>query len=270
MHPHVREDKGQEKNKTMNNRFLFATLFGVVFSVTTRLNAQQTEGTVRYLTTYDWVKMKNACDYLDKSRKERDAYMWGNRSEWKMYYNLFFSAKQSMFKESEEKVKDEHDDDDYAWRKDIYYLTRNFEKKTFFNAIEMLGKVYLVSDSLKTPDWKILNDLKEIAGHVCMNASLTDTLLKQKVIAWFALDIPIQSGPDRFYGLPGLILEVNVNNGAKIMTADKIELKTLTTEMDIPKKQKGKQVNNLAYLAVIKKFLDDRRKLEEFPWGIPY
>jgi GLPGLI family protein len=236
----------------------------------TRLNAQQNEGKVRYLITSDWVKMLNACDYLDKSQKEKSAYMWSNRSEWKSYENLYFSPKQSKYEESEEKVKDEEDEDTYAWRQDVFFITRNYEKNTFFNADEMLGKVYLVSDSLKSPDWKILNDLKEVAGHVCMNASLYDTLRKQNVVAWFALDIPVQAGPDRFWGLPGLILEVNINNGARIFTADKLEFKPLTNEFDLPKKLKGKQVNNIAYLAVIKKFLDDKRKAEEFPWGIRY
>jgi GLPGLI family protein len=134
----------------------------------------------------------------------------------------------------------------------------------------MLGKVYIVSDSLKAPDWKILNDLKEVAGHVCMNASLNDTLRKQKIIAWFALDIPVQAGPDRFWGLPGLILEVSINNGSKTMVAETIDMKALTTEFDLPKKLKGKQMNQAAYLAVIKKFLDDKRKAEEFPWGMRY
>jgi GLPGLI family protein len=237
----------------------------------TRVNAQQTEGKVKYLTTFDWVKMVNSCDYLDKSRKDQASYMWGNRSEWKMYNNLYFSAKQSKYEDSEEKAEqDEFDDGNYAGRKETFFLTRNFEKSTFFNAIEMLGKVYIVSDSLKAPDWKILNDLKEVAGHVCMNASLNDTLLKQKIIAWFALDIPVQAGPDRFWGLPGLILEVSINSGAKTMVAETIDMKTLTTEFDLPKKIKGKQMNQTAYLAVIKKFLDDKRKAEEFPWGMRY
>jgi GLPGLI family protein len=134
----------------------------------------------------------------------------------------------------------------------------------------MFGKLYLISDSLKIPDWKILNDIKEVAGHVCMNASLKDTLLNQKIIAWFALDIPVQSGPDNYFGLPGLILEVIINNGAKTMTAEKIDFKTLTTEFDLPKKLKGKQINNTAYNTMIKKFIDEKREAEEFPWGIRY
>jgi GLPGLI family protein len=254
----------------MNKRFLFAALLIVFCGTMIRLQAQQTEGKVRYLTSYDWVKMINQCDYLDKTHKDQASYMWGNRSQWNIYNTLYFSSKKSKYENSEEKAPNDFDDEGYAGRKETFFITRNFETNTLFNALEMLGKTYLVSDSLKTPDWKILNDLKEVAGHVCMNASLSDTLRKQKISAWFALDIPVPTGPDRFFGLPGMILEVNINNGAKIMTADKIDFKTLTTEFDLPKKLKGKQINYAAYTAIIKKFLEDKRKAEEFPWGMEY
>jgi len=254
----------------MKRKYIWILLFILATGLfSAKSFAQQVQGSVKYLTTYDWVKMINSCSYLSKDRKDKTAYLWGNRSEWKVYNNLFFSAQRSKYENSEEKA-DPDDDEGYAGRKETFYLTRSYENKTYFDAIEMLGKVYLVSDSLKTPDWKILNDLKEVAGHVCMNASLTDTLLNEKIIAWFALDIPVQAGPDRFFGLPGLILEVSINNGAKTMTAEKIEMKELTKEFDLPKKLKGKQVNCAAYTAVIKKFLDEKRKAEEFPWGINY
>lgn len=254
----------------MTRRFVFIALLIASCCFPFKTFSQQTEGTVKYLTTYDWVKMINSCDYLSKDRKDKAAYMWGNRSEWKVFNNLYFSALKSKYEESEEKAEQNEEDDGYAGRKETFFITRNFEKNTCFDGIEMFGKLYLISDSLKIPDWKILNDIKEVAGHVCMNASLKDTLLNQKIIAWFALDIPVQAGPDSFFGLPGLILEVIINNGAKTMTADKIDFKTLTTEFDLPKKLKGKQINNTAYNTMIKKFIDEKREAEEFPWGIRY
>lgn len=244
-------------------------LLSFLIFVSQKSFSQQTEGTVKYLTTYDWVKMLNACDYLSKERKDKISYMWGNDSEWKIYNNLYFSSTRTKYEESEEKA-DPNDDGSYASRKETFFITCDFEKNVSFDAITMLGKVYLISDSLKKPDWKILNDLKEVAGHVCMNASLTDTIRNQKIVAWFALDIPLQAGPDRFFGLPGLILEVNINKGAKVISAEKIEMKTLSSEFDLPKKLKGKKVNATEYNAVIKKFYDEKRQAEEFPWGVPY
>ena len=77
-----------------------------------------------------------------------------------------------------------------------------------------------------------------------------DTIKKQKVIGWFALDILNNGGPERFFGLPGLILEVNVNDGALVITADQIALKKLTTELDLPKKIKGKKIKENEYYAI--------------------
>jgi hypothetical protein len=36
-----------------------------------------------------------------------------------------------------------------------------------------------------------------------------------------------------------MILEVDVNDGAMVITADKIELRPLTNEMDLPEKSRG-------------------------------
>lgn len=104
------------------------------------------------------------------------------------------------------------------------------------------GKNIYHEDSLHAPQWKILNDKKEITGHVCTNAFMTDTVKKkQKVEGWFAPDLKNNGGPELFFGLPGLILEVNINNGGMIITADKIDLKKLTVELNLPKKIKGKK-----------------------------
>ena len=139
------------------------------------------------------------------------------------------------------------------------------------DAIDLLNKTYIIEDSLRAPKWKILTEMKEIAGHICMNAFWNDTLRKQKVVAWYALDIKNNGGPERFFGLSGLILEVNINDGAIVFTADKIEEKKLTTELDFPKKIKGKKIKEKDYEDILRKFFAEKRKMEEPPfWGIRY
>jgi GLPGLI family protein len=104
-----------------------------------------------------------------------------------------------------------------------------------------------------------------------MDASWYDTLKQQQVIAWFAMDMPISGGPERFCGLPGMILEVEINDGALVITADKIEMKPLTVEMDLPKKIKGKFIHEDDYYKVLRKHFDERKKEEEPPfWGVRY
>lgn len=249
---------------------LVIAAFTVFLSLkTTELNAQKIEGTIRYLRTQNWAKMMASVDYISKQQRDRMMYMWGTRSEWKTYTHLHLNATESKYENSEEEA--EPGSEGWSNRKETFFMKRNFKDNTLYDGITLLGKTYLIHDSIVPPAWKIMNDMKEVAGHICMNASLNDTLRKQNTIVWFALDIPISAGPDRFTGLPGIILEVDINNGALVMTADKIDLATLTTELDAPAKIKGKKINMAEYNKLIAKQIKERKAAEEpWFWGISY
>ena len=232
--------------------------------------AQEMEGAIRYLVVHDRAKKMAAVDYISQQQRERISYMWGKDSEWKQYTNLYFSPTESKYEDSEERA--EPDDEGYSWRKEPFFVTRNFEKNTMYDLIQVQGKSYQIQDSMFRQDWKIRNDLKEVAGHLCMNASWEDSLKKQQVTAWFALDMPLSAGPEMFCGLPGLILEVDINNGAMVITADRIDLKKLAgNEMTLPKKVKGKKISNTEFRAIIKKHMDEQRKAEQpYFWSMRY
>jgi GLPGLI family protein len=249
---------------------LVFTLFWGVAGARAQDTPAPVEGSIRYVLTHNWTKRYASLDYISKQRKERNAYMWGgSRSDWKMYADLYFTPTESKYEESDEKAED--DDMGYSWRKEAYTLRRNFATGKMTDVIEMLGKTYIVEDSIQVQEWKIMNDLKEVAGHICMNAFWEDTLRKQKITVWFALDIPSSAGPEKLCGLPGLILEADVNEGALSIVAEKIELKQLTTEMAVPKKTKGKKVNYAAYMTVVKDHIAEKIKNEEpWYWGIRY
>lgn len=233
------------------------------------LNAQPVEGTIRYLRTQNWAKMMATVDYISQAQRDRMMYMWGNRSEWKTFNTLHIKGNESRYENSEEAA--EPGNEGWSDRKETFFMKRNFNNGTLYDAVTFLGKVYLIHDSIVPPAWKILNDMKEVAGHICMNATFTDTLRKQNVLVWFALDMPVSSGPDRFIGLPGLILEVDINNGAVLITADKIDATPLTTELDAPAKIKGKKINMTEYNLLIEKQIKERRAAEEpWFWGINY
>lgn len=229
------------------------------------------EGKIRYLIAHNWSKKMAALDYISQQRKERDAYMWGgSQSEWKEYGELFITPETSFYRNSEETA--EGDESTYAWRRSAYAIRRNFKTSSMLDQIEQLGTVYVIEDSLHCQDWKILNDLKEVAGHLCMNASWTDTIKDQNITAWFALDLPHSGGPERFCGLPGLIMEVDINDGALVISADKMDMRALTPEeVAIPKKIKGKRITETTYSEVTWKYVQEKKK-EEVPWfwGLRY
>jgi GLPGLI family protein len=231
--------------------------------------AQQNEGVIRYLVTSNWVKMMKSVDYLSKEQTERMSYMWGNNAEWKTYATLYFSDSRTKYEDSEEKADSRAGN--YAWRKTQYCITRDLVNLQIRDLIEMLGKVYIIEDTLVFPEWKILNDLKEVAGHICMNAVWIDTLKKQRIVAWFALDMPVSGGPERSGGLPGMILELDINDGAKVISADKIDMQKLGDELEFPSRVKGNRIQEAEYHAILRKHFDDKRKAEQSPfWGIRY
>jgi len=64
---------------------------------------------------------------------------------------------------------------------------------------------------LNEVDWEITEDYKNILGYECQKATTTFTARNGKtteIVAWFTTEIPISSGPYRYAGLPGLILEI--------------------------------------------------------------
>lgn len=92
----------------------------------------------------------------------------------------------------------------------------NNKELIYLNQKDLYGKRFLIRDSLEKNDWKILeNDFKLINGYKCVKAILINDTNKTKesfVNAWYAVDILSGCGPDFYYGLPGLILEIETEN----------------------------------------------------------
>ena len=243
-------------------------LFFVIFLLFSIIARAQTEGVVHYTRTTYWTKMMNQMTFLSKQEKERYTYMFGGRDDWQEYTLLYFNDKASKYTHSDEKSAES---EGYDWRKEQYIVRRDFEKGTMTDIIEAAGKTYIVEDSLRTPNWKILNDLKDVAGHICMKAVVEDTVKKQKIVAWFAQDLPVNAGPERLFGLPGLIMEIDINDGTVVVSATRIETKKLTQELDLPKKMKGTRLSETAYQQMLAKFIKEKIKEERNPyWTMRY
>ena len=237
-------------------------LLVVILFFSTQSYAQTGEGMVRYLRTADRSRELASYEYLRKELQAKFSEGYGLNS---YFTTLYINATRTRFE-----GWDEQDPEWINLRSD-YTITCDFGKQSMQELHSVNGKPYIVVDSLRPPRWSILNEMKEIAGHTCMNAYYKDTLRHQKVMAWYALDIPLAGGPEGFFGLPGLILEVNVNDGALFLTAAKITPMKLTTELDFSKKTKGKKIKDKEYIDIIsKQIADNRKKLKPLLNGIMY
>lgn len=83
--------------------------------------------------------------------------------------------------------------------------------------------------------------------------------IKEKtIVAWYAPEIPINQGPDKYWGLPGLILEVN--DGTTILLCSKIAL-NVKDKADIKAPKTGKVVSQKEYDETVKKKMEEMREM---------
>lgn len=73
-------------------------------------------------------------------------------------------------------------------------------------------KWYCVQDTIKAFTWELFPDTMRILGFVCQKAVFRSSALgniERPYTAWFAPDIAYSYGPFRFFGLPGMILQLD-------------------------------------------------------------
>jgi GLPGLI family protein len=206
-------------------------LLGVLVCITAaQIVFGQTEGGV----TYE-VKV-NVHRTLPKERQEMKSMM----PEFRTHQDqLYFNANESLYKPIEE----EEDDDDQEHGGGVRMRIQRPQSETYVNQEqsrrvllqEFMGKKYLIEDSLKLMPWKFGPETKEVKGYLCRQASFYNEERKQNVVAWYTDKLRPFLGPENFNTLPGAVLEVNINDGERIITAKNIELRPLKkNEMKIP------------------------------------
>ena len=145
-------------------------------------------------------------------------------------------------------------------------LYKNFTQSKSILSSELAGKSYLVVDSITQQPWKLTNETKQILGYTCFKATRKisvqaapmrmmviggpggntnrDTSRPQpreiELVAWYAQDIASPVGPENHGKLPGVILELNSDNGATVYTA--LEFKKEVDQKQLKEPKKGKTV----------------------------
>jgi len=110
---------------------------------------------------------------------------------------------------------------------------KNFSSGKQLQENTLEDKKYIVADSIKTPAWKLADETKTILNHVCKKATMT-TERGTSIVAWYAEDMPVPAGPDRFSGLPGVVLLADADNGRMTFTATQIQPNADAKELKQP------------------------------------
>jgi len=115
-------------------------------------------------------------------------------------------------------------------------------------------------------NWKILPD-KEKIGEWNVQKAETD-FAGRKWTAWFSTDIPIQDGPYKFYGLPGLIIKIEDKSGFHKMELKGIRKNVLERDILAFEFEKPIVLDYKKYRTVYKNYRKDpmanfRKKAQE-------
>ena len=176
-------------------------------------------------------------------------------------------------------------------------LYKNVKDDKLLQENEFFGKKFLINDSLPKLEWKMESETKKIGQYTCFKATAikkvkdfdwrsmrrksrdneekeaeneTDsTKVKDPmdeielpeeiaVTAWYTPQIPVSNGPADYWGLPGLILEINADRTTIlctkiVMNPDEKE------EIKIP--SKGEEVTQEEYSEIIKKKVEEMRQM---------
>lgn len=118
-----------------------------------------------------------------------------------------------------------------------------------------LGKAYIIKDSLQKFNWKITKEKEQIAGFDTYKATgvMNDSI---DVTAWYTPKLNFKDGPDRLWGLPGLILkaEFTANGADMVITAVNVAVKE--DEFKIKKPSKGQTLTE-------KEFMEEMKRMQE-------
>jgi GLPGLI family protein len=150
-------------------------------------------------------------------------------------------------------------------------LYKNFTQSKSILSSELAGKNYLISDSIKQQPWKLINETKQILGYTCLKATRKVTMPPQQtrmmviggpggntsrdtttpvgreieVVAWYAQDIISPVGPESYGQLPGVILQLDIDNSATVYNA--LEIKKEVDQKMLKEPKKGKSVTSAEF-----------------------
>jgi GLPGLI family protein len=80
------------------------------------------------------------------------------------------------------------------------------------------------------------------------------------IMAWYTPEIPVNQGPESYWGLPGLILEVN--DGKTVILCSKVVLNT-KEKVEIKAPAKGKVISQKEYDETVVKKMEEMREMNQ-------
>ena len=114
-------------------------------------------------------------------------------------------------------------------------IYKNYPEKGRLTLTDQLIKSsFLYTEKMEIPQWEVFGEKKQIAGYDCQKAETN--FLGRKWTAWFAPEIPVEDGPWKLCGLPGLILQAEDSEKEYRFTCIEIKNVSDAPAIRLPKK----------------------------------
>ena len=275
----------------MMRYFLYSTLMLIVFSSFTLQAQDEFQGKAIYQT-----KTKMEIDFSQSGIPADRIKMIEERmkSRLEQTYELSFNKTASIYRQ-EEQLENAGGRGGMrmmmiggAGSGDYY---KNIQTKKSATESEFSGKNFLIRGDLNSYEWKMEQETKMIGQNLCFKATtVVDMPVRDMqvqfgrrgpgntnedkgedeeqeeqsgprmeptvVTAWYTMDIPVGHGPDDFWGLPGLILEVSYQNTNILCTKIVMNPKE---KKEIKEPTKGKEVTREEYDAIVREKREEMR-----------
>lgn len=265
----------------MKLHFYKISVICLVFFVSTALFAQKDFQGKAYYESKTTLDMSSFGGDMSEERKKEMAQRMKSMLE--KTFILTFNQSESFYKE-EEKL-DAPGGGSGRWGAFMSSFTggpqyKNVKNQTLLQEQEFFGKQFLIKDSLPKFNWRMEGETKQIGQYMCFKATTTKTVdasggvpsfrrpsneeedetpktKEIEIVAWYTMQIPVNQGPDDYWGLPGLILELNADR-TTILCSKIILNPEVKDVIKVP--SKGKEVTKQEYEAIVKKKTEEMRQ----------
>lgn len=153
----------------------------------------------------------------------------------------------------------------------------DFASGTLIDQRDVMEKNFLVTDTLTKLQWRLSFDSVKTILNFKANKATGTTVIQRprmtmengemkreivtdtvKVVAWYTTEIPVPAGPNYAGQLPGLILELDMNNGQSVTRAIEFSPKVATAKIKAP--GSGKKVTVAEFNIEREKIMEEMRK----------
>ena len=232
-------------------------------------------------TTMDMSRFGN------RSELEKKQIMARMKNFLEKTYTLSFNKTESSFKENVKLDAPGTSRSRWGGSNGQGSIYKNSKEKVIIEDVEQFSKRFLIVEKMDQPKWELGTETKKIGQYTCYKATwlkvdnkidmgsifgrrrnnekkdstntkeTKEDVKKVLVTAWYSPQIPVSSGPDSYYGLPGLILELNA--GRTTMLCTEIVLNP-SESLEIKKPNKGSKVSREEFNKITKKKAEELRE----------